>query len=123
MVFLPLFEGRYAFSHQRVEHDRMRFVLDLLSCFQSPDDRSNIVAVDSLGIPSKGLPLAVDRLDVKHLRGRTVRLLIVAIDKREKVVEAVMRGCHGAFPCRAFLQLAVREQIEDAGRAPIEAST
>src|ERR1700722_419342 len=92
VVFLPLFKDANAFPHQRIEHNRMRLTLDFLGSFESLDDRSNIVAIDALRIPPKGLPFGMNRLDVKHLSRGTIGLLIVAIDKREKIIKSMMRG-------------------------------
>src|SRR5215469_14871450 len=94
------------------EHYGMWSVAPPSRSLQRRDDRSDVIAIDLLGLPAEGPPFSSHRLHVQH--DGAIGLDAVAVDQRNESVQLEMGGRHRRLPGRALLHLAVGQFAEGA---------
>ena len=117
-AFSLLSMRRHALAGQRAQHDRLGLAGAGARRLERADDAGDVVAVD----------LGVSQPKARHFSAtgsmsRTigaVGLDAVAVDERDKVVEAEVAAGHRRLPGRSLLHLAVGELDEDARRRAVE---
>ena len=79
-------------------------------------ERGMVMAVALDALPAEGAPFVGERFEPVGVLGAGALLQAIAVDDRDKIVEAAMASAHRRLPVRAFLQFAVAEHDE---RAPV----
>ncbi|MNP60338.1 hypothetical protein D3C76_1554120 [compost metagenome] len=93
MVLVACFQKRHAFAHQGVEQDDSWFIVrkrpSLVKCV---NDCLQVIAVDTLHMPTKCLPLIYQWFKLKDVVRWTIGLLTIDVDQIDEVGEFVMRS-------------------------------
>ena len=118
---LPGLQQRHAAADAGVADQHRGRAAVLAQRVERGDERGDVVAVDAQGVPAERAPLVGDGLGAQHARGGAVGLQRVDVDDRGEVVQAVVGGLQRGLPGRALVELAVGEQVVDAGRVALVA--
>src|SRR5690606_32649298 len=89
-----------------------------LCVFQRLDGFGQVIAVEFLNIPAKGLILLAQVAQVENLLGGSVDLLPVMVYCGDEVVHLVVGGIGGRFPNLALILLAVAHKNKDKSVVP-----
>ena len=106
---------REALALDGVADDRRRRCrVERQPCARALRSAVDIVAVDLGDGEAEAAPFVGKRLELLDVRGRASRLDLVVVDHGGEIVEPVLAGAHRGFPDRAFVDLAVAHDHEDA---------
>src|SRR3989344_3757159 len=100
-------DGCHSFTRCRVSEYHRGFFLDRARFVARIDELADVVSVHFDNVTVEGAIFIGQGLERHHVLRITVYLYVVAIHYGREVRESVLRCEHRAFPCVAFLVLAV----------------